>query len=60
LPQAISRSATALESFAIFSPRRRIPLAADCFLADDSELHDTQLGGDEGGKSRYDPDAVKK
>jgi hypothetical protein len=29
-------------------------------LADGSELHDTQLGGDEGGKSRYDPDAVKK
>ena len=26
-------------------------------LADGSELHDTQLGGDEGGKSRYDPDA---
>jgi uncharacterized protein DUF6152 len=26
-------------------------------LADDSELHDTQLGGDAGGKSRYDPDA---
>ena len=24
-------------------------------LADGSELHDTQLGGDEGGKSRYDP-----
>src|SRR4051812_27902306 len=30
-------------------------------LADASELHDTQLGGDAGGKSRYDPDAeVKK
>ena len=29
-------------------------------LADGSELHDTQLGGDEGGKSRYDPDAGKK
>ena len=30
-------------------------------LADGSELHDTQLGGDSGGKSRYDPDAeVKK
>ena len=28
-------------------------------LADGSELHDTQLGGDEGGKSRYDPDAGK-
>jgi hypothetical protein len=26
-------------------------------LADGSELHDTQLGGDAGGKSRYDPDA---
>ena len=26
-------------------------------LADGSELHDTQLGGDEGGKSRYNPDA---
>jgi hypothetical protein len=26
-------------------------------LADGSELHDTQLGGDSGGKSRYDPDA---
>jgi hypothetical protein len=25
-------------------------------LADGSELHDTQLGGDAGGKSRYDPD----
>ena len=24
-------------------------------LADGTELHDTQLGGDEGGKSRYDP-----
>ena len=29
-------------------------------LADGSELHDTQLGGDEGGKSRYDPDADPK
>jgi len=29
-------------------------------LADGSELHDTQLGGDEGGKSRYDPDAAPK
>ena len=28
-------------------------------LADGSELHDTQLGGDEGGKTRYDPDAKK-
>ena len=28
-------------------------------LADGSELHDTQLGGDEGGKSRYDPLAGK-
>jgi len=28
-------------------------------MADGSELHDTQLGGDEGGKSRYDPDAKK-
>ena len=28
-------------------------------LADGSELHDTQLGGDEGGKARYDPDAPK-
>ena len=26
-------------------------------FADGSELHDTQLGGDAGGKSRYDPDA---
>src|SRR5215510_10103856 len=26
-------------------------------LADGSELHDTQLGGDAGGKSRYDTDA---
>jgi hypothetical protein len=26
-------------------------------LKDGSELHDTQLGGDAGGKSRYDPDA---
>ncbi|NOT25091.1 MAG: hypothetical protein HOP16_03210 [Acidobacteria bacterium] len=24
-------------------------------LADGSDLHDTQLGGDEGGKTRYDP-----
>ena len=29
-------------------------------LADGSELHDTQLGGDAGGKSRYDPDADSK
>jgi len=29
-------------------------------LADGSELHDTQLGGDAGGKTRYDPDAVNK
>jgi hypothetical protein len=30
-------------------------------LADGSELHDTQLGGDAGGKTRYDPDTdVKK
>ena len=28
-------------------------------LADGTELHDTQLGGDEGGKSRYDPYAGK-
>jgi hypothetical protein len=28
-------------------------------LADGTELHDTQLGGDEGGKSRYDPSAGK-
>jgi hypothetical protein len=26
-------------------------------LADGSELHDTQLGSDTGGKNRYDPDA---
>ena len=26
-------------------------------LADGSELHDTQLGGDVGGKTRFDPDA---
>ena len=26
-------------------------------LADGSELHDTQLGGDAGGKTRYDPNA---
>ena len=25
------------------------------FFADGTELHDTQLGGDEGGKTRYDP-----
>ena len=25
-------------------------------LADGAELHDTQLGGDEGGKSRYNPE----
>jgi hypothetical protein len=25
-------------------------------LADSSELHDMQLGGDTGGKTRYDPD----
>jgi hypothetical protein len=29
-------------------------------LADGSELHDTQLGGDTGGKTRYDPDADTK
>ena len=29
-------------------------------LADGTELHDTQLGGDEGGKTRYDPDAEVK
>jgi hypothetical protein len=29
-------------------------------LEDGSELHDTQLGGDRGGKSRYDPDAESK
>ena len=29
-------------------------------LPDGTELHDTQLGGDEGGKSRYDPDADAK
>ena len=29
-------------------------------LADGTELHDTQLGGDAGGKSRYDPDTEKK
>jgi hypothetical protein len=28
-------------------------------LADGTELHDTQLGGDAGGKSRYDPSAGK-
>jgi len=26
-------------------------------LADGTELHDTQLGGDAGGKTRFDPDA---
>jgi hypothetical protein len=29
-------------------------------LSDGSELHDTQLGGDAGGKTRYDPDAESK
>jgi hypothetical protein len=29
-------------------------------LADGSELHDTQLGGDAGGKTRYDPEADSK
>jgi hypothetical protein len=29
-------------------------------LADGTELHDTQLGGDEGGKTHYDPDADGK
>jgi hypothetical protein len=28
-------------------------------LADGTELHDTQLGGDAGGKTRFDPDAGK-
>ena len=28
-------------------------------LADGTDLHDTQLGGDEGGKTRYDPLAGK-
>ena len=28
-------------------------------LADGTDLHDTQLGGDAGGKTRYDPDAGK-
>ena len=28
-------------------------------LADGSDLHDTQLGGDAGGKTRYDPEADK-
>jgi hypothetical protein len=28
-------------------------------LADGTELHDTQLGGDKGGKTRYDPYAGK-
>jgi len=29
-------------------------------LADGTVLHDTQLGGDSGGKTRYDPDAEPK
>jgi len=29
-------------------------------LADGSELHDTQLGGDAGGKTRYDPNTEAK
>ena len=29
-------------------------------LGDGSDLHDTQLGGDEGGKTRYDPDGFRK
>ena len=29
-------------------------------LADGSDLHDTQLGGDEGGKTRYDPEGFRK
>lgn len=29
-------------------------------MADGTELHDTQLGGDAGGKTRYDPDAAAK
>ncbi len=29
-------------------------------LADGTELHDTQLGGDAGGKARYDPEADPK
>jgi hypothetical protein len=29
-------------------------------FADGSDLHDTQLGGDEGGKTRYDPDGFRK
>jgi Family of unknown function (DUF6152) len=28
-------------------------------FADGTELHDTQLGGDEGGKTRYDPQGPK-
>jgi hypothetical protein len=28
-------------------------------MADGTELHDTQLGGDEGGKTRYDPNGVR-
>ena len=28
-------------------------------MKDGTELHDTQLGGDAGGKTRYDPDAAK-
>ncbi len=28
-------------------------------FADGTELHDTQLGGDEGGKTRYDPDGFR-
>ena len=28
-------------------------------MKDGTELHDTQLGGDAGGKTRYDPDAGK-
>jgi hypothetical protein len=28
-------------------------------LSDGSELYDTQLGGDEGGKTRYDPDGFR-
>jgi hypothetical protein len=29
-------------------------------LADGTELHDTQLGGDAGGKSRYDPNTTSR
>jgi hypothetical protein len=29
-------------------------------FADGTELHDTQLGGDEGGKSRYDPHGFRE